>query len=194
MHSPPASALRRRPRLLRSVETDESDGEIAFKSLPSAGEEIQQGRGAPHARRESASAAAGQAGCHGGKVAAKPAAAQGRRKASRQVCRQKRPMGLCLRRRQGRRPRRNAQPPRRQGRGPCRDGASRPAGAARLHHHHRGLHLFLRARQNLSEGFESRRSRRRSLRSAASPAKNSATATIRCWSRCAPARAPRCRA
>ena len=37
LHSPPASALRRRPRLLRSVETDESDGEIAFKSLPSAG-------------------------------------------------------------------------------------------------------------------------------------------------------------
>ena len=31
---------------------------------------------------------------------------------------------------------------------------SRPAGAARLHHHHRGLHLFLRPRQNLSAGAE----------------------------------------
>ena len=29
---------------------------------------------------------------------------------------------------------------------------------------------------------------------AASPASSSATAPIRCWSRCAPARAPRCRA
>ena len=40
------------------METDESDGEIAYKSLPSAGQEIQQSRGAPHARHESASAAA----------------------------------------------------------------------------------------------------------------------------------------
>ena len=34
--------------------------------------------------------------------------------------------------------------------------------------------------------------RRRSTTSAASPARHSATAAIRCWSRCAPARAPRC--
>ena len=61
-------------------------------------------------------------------------------------------MGLQLRQRQGRRPRRHAQSARRQGRGPCRDGQSRPAGAARLHHHHRGLHLLLRQRQRLSEG------------------------------------------
>ena len=53
-------------------------------------------------------------------------------------------MGLQLRRRQGRGQRRDAQPARRQGRQPRRDGQSRPAGAARLHHHDRGLHLFLR--------------------------------------------------
>ncbi len=63
-------------------------------------------------------------------------------------------MGLRFRRRQGAGPRRHAQSARRQGRGPCRNGASRPAGAARLHHHHRGLHLFLQERQNLSEGIE----------------------------------------
>ena len=57
--------IKKAPRLLRSVETDESDGEIAFKSVPSAGEEIQQGRGAPHTRCEGASVAVGQAGCHG---------------------------------------------------------------------------------------------------------------------------------
>ena len=63
-------------------------------------------------------------------------------------------MGLRLWRRQGGRPRVDAQSARRQGLGACRNGPSRPAGAARLHHHHRGLHLFLRQRQNLSEGFE----------------------------------------
>ena len=41
----------------------------------------------------------------------------------------------------------HAQPARRQGREPRRDGESRPAGAARLHHHHRGLHLLLRQRE-----------------------------------------------
>ena len=43
--------------------------------------------------------------------------------------------------------RRDAQSARRQGRQSGRDGQSRPAGAAGLHHHHRGLHLFLRERQ-----------------------------------------------
>ena len=41
---------------------------------------------------------------------------------------------------------RDAQPARRQGRQPRRDEQSRPAGAARLHHHHRGLHPLLRQR------------------------------------------------
>ena len=66
-------------------------------------------------------------------------------------------LGLSLRRRQGRRQGRHAQSARRQGRGPRRDGQSRPAGAARLHHHHRGLHPLLRQRQYLS----GRRSKRR---------------------------------
>ena len=43
---------------------------------------------------------------------------------------------------------------RRQGRQSRRDGQSRPAGAARLHDPDLGLHLFLRKRQNLSEGTE----------------------------------------
>ena len=55
-----------------------------------------------------------------------------------------RQMGLRLRRRPRRGQGRHAQSARRQGRGPCRNGQSRPAGAARLHHHHRGLHLLLR--------------------------------------------------
>ena len=42
------------------------------------------------------------------------------------------------------------EPARRQGREPRRDGESRPAGAARLHHHHRGLHPLLRQRAALS--------------------------------------------
>ena len=53
-------------------------------------------------------------------------------------------MGLCFWRRrcrgQGGRP----QPARRQGRQPCRDVQPRPAGAARLHHHDRGLQRLLR--------------------------------------------------
>ena len=44
----------------------------------------------------------------------------------------------------------DARSPRRQGRQPRRDGQSRPAGAARLHHHHRGLHPLLRQRPELS--------------------------------------------
>ncbi len=103
-----------------------------------------------------------------------------------------RQMGLCLRRRQSGSPRRHAQPPRRQGRGSRRNGASRPAGAARLHHHHRGLHLFLPARQNLSEEPQGAGRGRARRKSAASPARNSAMPKIRFWSRCAPARAPRC--
>ena len=58
-------------------------------------------------------------------------------------------MGLPLRRRPGRRARRHARPARRQGRGACRDGQSRPAGAARLHHHHRGLHAISTRTKNV---------------------------------------------
>ena len=86
-------------------------------------------------------------------------------------------MGLSLRRRQGRGPRRHARPARRQGRGPRRDGQSRPAGAARLHHHHRGLHaLSTPTARRYPEGPAARRSMPRSPRSAASPARASATA------------------
>ena len=71
----------------------------------------------------------------------------------RQVARRKvRPMGLHLRRRQGAGPLRHEGPARRQGREPRRDGELRPAGAAGLHHHHRGLHPLLRQRQEISEG------------------------------------------
>ena len=59
-------------------------------------------------------------------------------------------MGLRLRRRQGRGQGRHAQPARRQGRGPGRNGEPRSAGAARLHHHDRGLHALLRQRQHVS--------------------------------------------
>src|SRR6516165_2704257 len=62
-------------------------------------------------------------------------------------------MGLFVRRRGGRRPRLNAESARRQGRRSRRDGAIGPSGAAGLHHHDRSLHLFLCARQNLSEGL-----------------------------------------
>ena len=41
---------------------------------------------------------------------------------------------------------------RRQGREPRRDDPHRPAGAARLHHHHRGLHLLLRQQADVSAG------------------------------------------
>ena len=43
-------------------------------------------------------------------------------------------------------------PPRRQGSEPRRDGEHRPPRPARFHHHHRGLHLLLRPRQELPEG------------------------------------------
>ena len=88
--------IKKAPPPFAFLETDEVHGEIAFENVPSAGEEIQQGRDAPHARREGASVAAGQAGCHGAQ-----SHRQARRKARREACRQKRPMGLCLRRRQG---------------------------------------------------------------------------------------------
>src|SRR5580704_5658749 len=53
-------------------------------------------------------------------------------------------MGLRLRRRKGRRRSQYARPPRGEGRKSRRNVESRPARAARLHHHDRGLHLFLR--------------------------------------------------
>ncbi len=49
-------------------------------------------------------------------------------------------MGLQLRRGRQRGPCRAARPARRQGREPCRNGRNRPARAARLHDHDRGLH------------------------------------------------------
>ena len=73
---------------------------------------------------------------------AKAKPAQGRQPSPAQ-----RPMGLHLRRRQGGGPLRHEGPARRQGRQPRRDGQPRPAGAAGLHHHHRGLHALLRQRQ-----------------------------------------------
>ena len=42
--------------------------------------------------------------------------------------------------------------PRRQGRQPRGNDPHRPAGASRLHHHHRSLHLLLREQAHLSEG------------------------------------------
>ena len=53
-------------------------------------------------------------------------------------------VGVQLRRRPQRGPRGHEEPARRQGGQPRRDGLDRPAGAARLHHHHRGLHRLLR--------------------------------------------------
>jgi len=81
----------------------------------------------------------------------KPSADEARR---RQICGPE--VGLCLRRRQGRGAHPDARPARRQGREPRRDGQPRPAGAARLHHHDRGLHVLLRARQDLSAGAQGR--------------------------------------
>ena len=49
-------------------------------------------------------------------------------------------------------------------------------------------------KQQLSEGASQPRSRRRWPRSGESPARFSATRVTRCWCRCAPAPAPRCRA
>ena len=86
-------------------------------------------------------------------------------------------MGLQLRRRQRRGPRRDEEPAGRQGRQPGRDEQSRPAGAAGLHHHHRGLHLFLRQRQDLSRRPEASRSRPRSRRSSSAIGASSAIRT-----------------
>ena len=61
---------------------------------------------------------------------------------------------------------RDAQPARRQGRQSARNGLARPAGAARLHDHHRSLHLLLRQRQDYPPDLR-RRSTRRSPKSAA---------------------------
>ena len=63
----------------------------------------------------------------------------------------------------------------RQGRQPRRDGEPRPAGAARLHHHHRGLHRLLRQRPQAARRPRARRSRRRWPRSARRSAPRSAT-------------------
>ena len=54
---------------------------------------------------------------------------------------------------------------------------------ARLHHHHRGLRRLLRQRQEAPAELAGRRSRPRSPRSAASPARSSATRPTRCSSR-----------
>ena len=113
------------------------------KISPSAREEIEAGRAqaAPKRMRERRGKDEGRGAARRRPKRAPANSAQGQ-------------MGLHLRRRQGRGHGRHAQSARRQGRQPRRDGQSRPAGAARLHHHHRGLHLFLRQRQNLSEGSE----------------------------------------
>jgi glycyl-tRNA synthetase beta chain len=78
---------------------------------------------------------------------------------------------------------------------------ARPAGAAGLHHHHRGLHLLLR-QPKASATYPAELSKAQvnetalKTRSSKAPARrrHSAMRPIRCWSRCAPARAPRCRA
>ena len=101
-------------------------------------------------------------------------------------------VGLFVRRRQRRGQRRMRNLLGGKGAGPRRDGQSRPAGAARLHHHHRGLHLLLRATASSTRRTLRRRSTRRWPRSAASPARRSATSRIRCSSRSARAPAPRC--
>ena len=59
-------------------------------------------------------------------------------------------MGVQLRCGPQRGRRRDARPARRQGRQPRRDGLDRPARAARLHHHHRGLHRVLQERPAVS--------------------------------------------
>ena len=58
----------------------------------------------------------------------------------------------------------------RQGRQPRRDEQSRPAGAAGLHHHDRGLHLLLRQRPDLSGRSEAAGAKRRSRASSRSSA------------------------
>jgi hypothetical protein len=47
-------------------------------------------------------------------------------------------------------------PARRQGRQPGRDDPHRPAGAPRLHHHHRGLHLLLRPHKTYPKACRAR--------------------------------------
>ena len=86
------------------------------------------------------------------KKSAKPSQPKPRNVAASPSPRHQGQMGLRLRRRQGRRQARHARTARRQGRGPRRDGEPRPAGAARLHHHHRGLHALLRQQERLSDG------------------------------------------
>ena len=147
-------------------------------------------------RRSKASRGATAAGRVTSRVARQAPAGQPRRRRQRRSApsrRAARQVGLRIRRRQGARA---AASMRNLLGGKGADLAemaqSRPAGAARLHHHHRGLHLFLRARQNLSEGPEAAGRGRARRGRHASPARSSATPTIRCWSRCAPARARRC--
>jgi hypothetical protein len=64
------------------------------------------------------------------------------------------------------------------GREPRRDDPHRAAGASRLHHHHRGLHLLLRQQADLSEGSSRRRSRPAWPSSKKSWAPSSATAAM----------------
>ena len=86
-------------------------------------------------------------------------------------------VGLPLRRRPRRRHRRHEGPARRQGRQPRRDGEPRPAGAAGLHHHDRGLHRLLRQRPQAARrpraaevrGGAAPRSARRSAPASATP-------------------------
>ena len=82
-------------------------------------------------------------------------------------------MGLHFRRRRGRGQGGRPQPARRQGRQPRRDVQPRPAGAARLHHHHGSLQRLLRQWPPFPSGSR-RRSRPRSGTSPASPAAASA--------------------
>ena len=197
LHSPPASALRRRPAFCvpwkQTSPMAKSRSKVSRQPAKKSSKAAARRTRAAKARLSRPAKPVATAR----KVTAKPVvkpAANAVVKPTAKAAAKKGQWVYALRRRQGRRPRRHAQSARRQGREPRRDGASRPAGAARLHHHHRGLHLFLRERQNLSEGFEAAGRSGARARSAASPARNSATAKIRCSSRCARARAPRCRA
>ena len=82
-------------------------------------------------------------------------------------------------------------PARRQGREPRRDDQPRPAGAARVHHHHRGLQGLPRQRRASRPGWPTR-SASTSTRSRRRWASGSARPTTRCWCRSAPARSSRC--
>ena len=99
----------------------------------------------------------------------KPRAPRPRRPAPRRKVR------LPVRQDEDRRQRRDEAAARRQGRQPRRDVPHRPAGAARLHHHHRGLHLLLRPQADLSAGAARRRCRPASPRSRSRRARSSAT-------------------